>query len=147
MGQMNGSIPKPNYFRLLRGLCIVLSSVGLFGSMLLFFLASVPPFKTYFASVVQPLSFLSILDFVISVAFFVAAVWLSKLRETGRWLIVICAGLEIVIFLYRIIINFRDVLENYSALLVGIIFCILDLFILLYFRRQDVRAYINNTSS
>ncbi len=93
-------IPMPKYFRLVRRLCIVLNSLGVFGSVVMILLAFTPSSNQFFASIIEPLP-MNILYLIISLIGLSAVVWFFKLGGLGRWLILICTGLDALNFVYR----------------------------------------------
>jgi hypothetical protein len=131
----------PNYFWPIRRLCIVIYALGVVGSVMLFLLASIPPFNQSFSTTINPLP-ISILYLIIAFVGLFAVVWLLRLGNFGRWLILICAGFNALSFIYRTLIDLHSIVEGYGTFLVGLIFLCVDLFVLYYFMRQDVGEYV-----
>ena len=141
---------RPKYFNLFRGLCIFLSSIGLFGITILLILLI---FSSTFKERPEVMGYSTlkiILDAIRTVIFFIASVWLLNLKELGRKLIIICTVWSLIQSIYNTFLSFMsymtaDIVGNYPVNVFSffiIIHIILDFFIIYYFLRKDVKAFL-----
>jgi hypothetical protein len=134
-------ITRPKYFMIFRGACIFFGVTGLVGSLVLILLTFVPSTKEIFEAQGQTF-LLTIIGLLQSLGLLIAGIWLFKLKEFGRILILACIIWNLLRSIYFEIPLFSQMpFITYTKLFLVAIF-LADIFTLLYFLRRDVKAYI-----
>jgi hypothetical protein len=140
---MNASfgIVKPKFFIIFRGACILLAVIGLIGDLMILLLTVAPSFKDIFEAQGQTL-LLTLIGLFQGMILLVAGIWLFKLKEFGRILILACIIWNLLQSIYFYMRGFAEISFRSYATFVAISIFLINAFILLYFLRRDVKAYI-----
>jgi hypothetical protein len=133
---------RPKFFTLFRVVCILLGCIGIFGSGILLLMSSIPPTKAMFEAQGQT-SFMTVIGLVQNIALLIASIWIFKLKEIGRIVIIVCTLWSLIqtVYYYLPVITVIPFLSFSSLLTISL--CIVNILILVYFVRRDVKAYIS----
>ncbi len=87
-------------------------------------------------------SFLTVVGLVQNIALLIAGIWILKLKEIGRIVIIVCMLWSLIetVYYYIPVITVIQFLSFSSLLTISL--CIVNILILIYFMRSDVKAYI-----
>ena len=134
-------IVRPRFFIIFRIICILLGVVGLTGSLMLLILSASQSIQEVLNAQGQTLP-LMLIALTQSLILLIASIWLFKLKEFGRILILACIIWNLLQLLYFYFSGSSSMpLIGYSDSFAMFLF-LLNIFILLYFLRRDVKAYI-----
>jgi hypothetical protein len=133
------SLSRPKYFTLIRVVCALLGCVGLFGTALLFLLSNIPATKAILGKVVLK----DIIWLFQSIGLIVASLWIFKLKEVGRIVILVCAAWSLLQTVYDYLRFMREIPFMSLPSLLFITLCFVNVLIFIYFSRSDIKAYVN----
>jgi hypothetical protein len=88
-------------------------------------------------------SFMTVIGLVQNIALLIASIWIFKLKEIGRIVIIVCTLWSLIqtVYYYLPVITVIPFLSFSSLLTISL--CIVNILILVYFVRRDVKAYIS----
>ncbi len=132
---------RPKLFTLFRVICILLGCIGIIGSAILLLMTSIPSTKAMFEAQGQT-SLLTVVGLVQNVALLIASIWIFKLKEIGRIVIIVCTlwSLLQTVYYYMPVIKEIPFLSFSSLLTISL--CVVNILILIYFMRREVKTYI-----
>jgi hypothetical protein len=135
------STTKPKFFTFFRVICIVLGCIGIIGSGILILMSYIPSTKAMFEAQGQT-SLLTLIGLIQNAALLIASIWIFKLKEVGRILIIACTlwSLLQTVYYYMPVVTVIPLLSFSSLLTISL--CIVNVLILIYFMRRDVKAYV-----
>jgi hypothetical protein len=133
---------KPKLFRVFRVFCIFLGCLGTFQALMFLLLKFAFSIVNKEIFNIQGYAFLVYLEMIPSLILLIAGIWLFKLKNFGRLLILVCVTWDLLTSIYTYVQFFSETPFLSYVNLSIVSFVILDVLILLYFLRRDVKEYI-----
>jgi hypothetical protein len=133
---------QPNYFTLIRVVCIFTGFLGIIGSAILLWKAAMLQMSPMYEIKGGGIAVSDVIWLIQSLALIGAGIWIFRLKEIGRISILICSlySLAITIYYYLQVSASISFLSVFSLLVFSP--CFVNVLTFLYFLRSDVKAYL-----
>ena len=141
--QTSISNARPNYFTLIRVVCIFTGFLGIIGSSILLWKAAMRQMSPMYEIKGGGIDISDVIWFIQSLALIGAGIWIFRLKEIGRISILICLlySLAITIYYYLQVSASTTFLSVFSLLVISL--CLVNVLTFSYFMRSDVKAYLH----